>query len=243
MPLPPTLEIRLVAKKKLTPSVCQLTFERADGNVFDFEAGQWVSLVLPLQAGELRRAYSIASPPNRTPSFELAITHVNNGPGSTFLHDIQPGATLKAIGPQGFFTRPLEKTGPSLFIATGTGVTPLRSMMRAALSEGDKQPLWLVFGVRTEEEILYRDELEELARTHPNVRVHFSLSRPEGSWAGKTGYVQVHVPAMWRELEALGAGRVHAYVCGLQKMVGGVRDLLRKEMGVPREQVHAERYD
>ena len=48
---------------------------------------------------------------------------------------------------------------------------------------------------------------------------------------------------LWDELGGLGLGPQHAYICGLQKMVGAVRELLRKEMGVPREQVHAERYD
>ncbi len=243
MPLPPTLEVRLVDKKKLTPSVCALTFERVDGGSFVFEAGQWVSLVLPLPTGELRRAYSIASPPSDTPRFDLAVTHVSGGPGSGYLHDMEPGATLKAIGPQGFFTRPIDKSGPSLFIATGTGVTPLRSMMHAALAKGDENPLWLVFGVRTEEDILYREELEQLAKKHPNVRVIFTLSRAPDAWQGRRGYVQTHVGELWAELEALGLGKTHAYACGLQKMVGAVRDLLRKQLLVPREQVHAERYD
>jgi CDP-4-dehydro-6-deoxyglucose reductase, E3 len=243
MPLPPTLDVRLVDKKTLSPSVCELTFERVDGSSFIFEAGQWVSLVLPLPAGELRRAYSIASPPSDTPRFDLAVTHVSGGPGSGYLHDMRPGTTLKAIGPQGFFTRPIDRSGPSLFIATGTGVTPLRSMMHAALESGDVNPLWLVFGVRTEEDILYLEELEELARERSNVRVIFTLSRGSDSWQGRRGYVQAHVSELWNELEALGLGKTHAYACGLQKMVGAVRDLLRKQLKVPREQVHAERYD
>jgi hypothetical protein len=54
--------------------------------------------------------------------------------------------------------------------------------------------------------------------------------------------VQTHVERLWSELAALGAPP-HAYVCGLQRMVGSVRDLLRKDMAIPREQVHSERYD
>src|SRR3954464_11868189 len=114
----------------LSPSVRELAFERADGAAFAFEAGQWVSLVLPHDDADLRRAYSIASAPDGSPRFELAITHVMDGPGSSYLHTVEPGATIKAIGPQGFFTRPVAaKSGASLFIATGTGVTPFRSMI------------------------------------------------------------------------------------------------------------------
>ncbi len=240
---PPTVEVRLVERRSLSPSVCELTFEVLGTEAFHFDAGQWVSLVLPLPSGELRRAYSIASAPNGTPHFQLAVTHVEGGPGSSYLHDMAEGATLRAIGPQGFFTRPVGTIGPSLFIATGTGVTPFRSMIHAALAQGGGVPLWLLFGAREEHDLLYRAELEELAAKHPEVRVELTLSRGHEGWTGRRGYVQEHVPSLWRELEAKGAGTPHAYVCGLHQMVGAVRDLLRKEMHVPRDQVHGERFD
>src|SRR5262245_35788489 len=103
MPLPPTFDARLVSSRSLTPLVRELVLERKDGAPFGFDAGQWVNLVLPLATGELRRAYSIASPPAGTPRFELAITRVQGGPGSTYLHALEPGAELSLIGPQGFF--------------------------------------------------------------------------------------------------------------------------------------------
>jgi ferredoxin-NADP reductase len=242
MPLPPTFEAKLAEVRPLSPAVRELAFERADGAPFAFEPGQWVNLLLP---GELKRSYSIASPPSAgSPRFELAVTHVQGGPGSTYLHALEPGARLEVMGPQGFFTRPLASASPSLFVATGTGITPMRSMIRAALAAGDLSPLWLLFGVRHEHDVLYREELESLAERHPNVRVVFSLSQPHAGWAGRRGYVQTHVPELWRELVALGgAAPPHAYVCGLLRMVGSVRDLLRKEIGLPRQQVHTERYD
>jgi CDP-4-dehydro-6-deoxyglucose reductase, E3 len=234
--LPPTFEARLVRTRQLTPAVRELTFQRADGVPFDFVAGQWVNLILPLE-GELRRAYSIASPPDGTPGFELAITRVEGGPGSTYLHALEVGASMQVQGPQGFFTR--AAATPSLFIGTGTGITPLRSMIRSALTSGDTSPMILVFGVRTEEDILYRDELEGLAAKFPNFRFVPTLSRAAPGWTGKTGYVQTHVEELWKQL----GDTPHAYICGLQKMVGAVRDLLRKQMVVTRQQVHSERYD
>src|SRR5690349_16257527 len=84
MPLPPTFEARLVENRALTPTVRELTFARDGGEPFEFEAGQWVSLVLPLPTGELRRSYSIASPPTAGSSqFQIAVTHVAGGPGSS----------------------------------------------------------------------------------------------------------------------------------------------------------------
>ena len=246
MPLPPTFEARLVDNRPLTPAVRELTFERKDRAPFAFEAGQWVSLVLPLPEGELRRSYSIASPPRAgSPNFQLAVTHVAGGPGSSYLHALEPGAELRVIGPQGFFTRPLDKAGPALFVATGTGITPLRSMIHTAVAGGHTAPVTLVFGVRAEVDLLYRDEMEALARAHPGtVRFEPTLSRAEEAWTGRRGYVQTHVKELWDDLLVRGGGAPpHAYICGLQKMVGAVRDLLRKDMDVPRQQVHSERYD
>src|SRR6478752_5583533 len=143
-------EARLVTTERLTPSVRELVFERADGAPFQFDPGQWVNLVLPLPDGEIKRAYSIASAPEEgSLRFEIAVTRVTGGPGSQYL------AELRAIGPQGLFTRQPVEALPSLFVGTGTGVTPLRSMLRAALAAGAREPLWLLFGARHEEDVLY----------------------------------------------------------------------------------------
>ena len=111
-------------------------------------------------------------------------------------------------------------------------VTPVSALL---------SPLSLVFGVRHASDMLYADELMGLGKAHANLRVEFTLSRPPPGWTGRHGYVQTHVRALWQELAL--HGTPHAYICGLQRMVGSVRDLLRKDMSVPREQVHSERYD
>ncbi len=243
MPPPPTFDVRLSRARMLTPQVRELGFERADGAALEFQAGQWVSLVLPLAEGEARRAYSIASAPDGSAGFEVAVTKVDGGPGSTFLHELPLGSTLRAIGPQGFFTRPRNAAHPSLFVGTGTGVTPLRSMIRDALTIGETVPMTLLFGVRYEADRLYCEELEELQAKHSNFRAFYTISRAAPEWTGLTGYVQTHAERLWRELEASGLAPSHVYICGLERMVGAVRDLMRKQLGVDRKRVHSERYD
>lgn len=243
MPVPETFDARILGSEFIAPRVKSFTLARQDGRPLAFDPGQWLNLVLPLEAGEIRRAYSIASPPDGTARFELAVTEVLGGPGSGHLFGLLPGETVRAIGPQGFFTRSGGDPSPALFVGTGTGVTPLRSMIGSALAAKSNAPLWLLLGVRHEEDILYRSELEALARTNPNVRVFFTLSRPPRTWTGPQGYVQAHVPALWSELRALGRGDPHLYICGLDQMVSVVRDLARKTMGLARSQVHSERYD
>jgi ferredoxin-NADP reductase len=242
---PEPFSARLVAARPLSPSVRELSFARDDGRPFLFDPGQWVNLVLPLPGGEVKRAYSIASPPDpATGRFDLAVTQVHGGPGSTYLHELPVGASLRAIGPQGLFTRAPDEPAPSLFVGTGTGLSPLRSMLRAALEAGARPPLWLLFGARHEADILYRDELAALAAAHPNVHYEITLSRPAPGWSGRSGYVQAHLPELCAALRAAsGELAPRAYVCGLDRMVSSVRDHLRAEQGYERRRVHAERYD
>jgi CDP-4-dehydro-6-deoxyglucose reductase len=241
--VPETFEIEVVRSELLAPSVRRLVFTRTDGRPLVFKAGQWLNLVLPLPGGDIRRAYSIASAPNAGPRFELAVTEVTGGPGSTYLASLSCGAKLRAIGPQGFFTREPLDAAPGLLVATGTGVTPIFSMMQDATAAGSKTPLWLLLGVRRTADLLYRAELEALAAKNPAISLHFTLSQGEPEWTGRRGYVQSHIPELWEKLGSLGCGEPHLYVCGLERMVSAVRNLVRKEMGVPRERVHSERYD
>lgn len=238
-----TFDVRIVSAELIAPSVRQIVFERVDSSLVDFDPGQWVNLVLPLPDGEIRRAYSIASAPNASNRFEVAVTRVESGAGSKYLHDLPVGAVLSAIGPHGLFTRLPDHPHPALFIGTGTGVTPLRSMLHAALQHEPTLPLWLLVGVRYEEDILYRTEMEAFEKKHPNVRFFITLSRPGQTWSGRSGYVQSHVPELLREIESVGGQPAHIFVCGLERMVKTVRELCRGELGVDRKRVHTERYD
>jgi CDP-4-dehydro-6-deoxyglucose reductase, E3 len=246
MPPPPAFEARLESARLLAPSVRELVFARVDALPMTFEAGQWVNVLLPIASetgATIKRSYSIASAPNRSPRFEIAVTRVEGGPASSWLHDVSPGVVLPFSGPQGFFTRPLDSAAPSLMIATGTGVTPLRSMLRDALAAGSRQPIWLLLGVRREHDLLYASELREAMDATDLVRFEATLSQPKEDWNGRRGYVQTHVRELWRALEGISSVRPHAYICGLQRMVSSVREVLRTELGAAREQVHSERYD
>ena len=243
MVVPETFEVSLVTARLATPRVRELVFERVDGKPFTFRSGQWVTLIFPLldeKERPLRRSYSVASVPANGPRFELVVTRVDGGRGSTFLHELRVGQKLEAKGPLGGFAR-ADDAGPSLFVATGTGVAPFRGMVHDALAHGGETPLWMLFGVRTPNDALYREEFEALEKAHPRFRFMLTMSRPGPGWSGRTGYVQTHVLELWK---ALGAhGRPEAYVCGVKKMLLEVQQVLKIEGGADRKQLHLERYD
>lgn len=241
--VPETFEAALVAARMVTPRVKELVFERVDGKPFDFRSGQWVSLVLPLvdeKQRPLRRAYSISSVPAGTSRFELVVTRVDDGVASPWLHALEVGGRLEVKGPQGTFQRHVD-AGPSLFVATGTGVAPFRGMVCDALAAGGQTPLWVLFGVRAPGDALYREEFEALSRAHPRLRFLLTMSRPPEDWAGLRGYVQTHVLELWKELSV--HGRPEAYICGVKKMLREVREVLKCEAGAERHQLHLESYD
>jgi ferredoxin-NADP reductase len=191
----------------------------------------------------VRRSYSLASVPTPGSSrFELVVTKVDGGRGSTWLHALMVGAKVEVKGPQGMFLRPVD-AGPSLFVATGTGVAPFRGMIHDALAAHRAEPLWVLFGVRTPDDALYREEFEALARAHPNFKFMLTLSRPGDGWAGRTGYVQTHALELWNELKAGSSAPPHAWVCGVKKMLLEVRDVLKTHGGAERQQLHLESYD
>lgn len=242
-PMPETFSARLVEARPLTARVKALVLERVDGRPFAFSAGQWVSLVLPLldeKQRPLRRSYSVASAPAPSPRFELVVTLVEGGTGSTWLHQAPPGTVLEVKGPQGTFTH-LAPDAPSLFVATGTGIAPFRGMLHAAVAAGRTAPVRVLFGIRTLADGLYLEELEALARAHPWLALEVVLSRPPPGWTGPAGYVQAHAA---RAFQALGApAEAHAYVCGVKKMLTAVQAVLRTGLGLPRQRVHLESYD
>jgi NAD(P)H-flavin reductase len=232
--------VRVVETSLLSPSVRSLSLAIAGpgGAPFTFVAGQWINLYVPTPTGVEKRAYSIASAPTDE-HVELAVTQVAEGVVSPLLHELPLGAQLTCDGPHGFFTRegPLRAT-PALFVATGTGLCPLRSMLRELLRDPEHPPITLLFGVRTQADILWRGELEAWAKQDPRFVLEVTLSRPDESWTGRAGYVQAHVRELAQRL-----GDPHVFICGLSRMVAEVRTVCKAELGYDRKRIHSERYD
>jgi len=212
-------------------------FETAPGSRFEFRPGQYISLDFNVDGDNLIRAYSIASSPHHDNQFDLCLNIVLGGHVSPSIFDLKPGDQVHFRGPFGQFVLREPQDPVSAFIATGTGIAPLRSMLQYLFQRRCDSEVWLIFGVREEADILYRKEFEELASKHPNFHFIPTLSRPAANWTGPTGYVQAQVERYLR-----GKQGFHAYVCGLKKMVNHVRRQLRT-MGYSPKALSCEKYD
>jgi CDP-4-dehydro-6-deoxyglucose reductase len=230
-----TFQAKLVGFHDLAPEVRHFVLEVPGNHGFAYTPGQFVSITEPLHGQEITRAYSVASPPNGN-RFELCLNRVQEGVFSPHLFQLSPGDTVHVQGPLGYFV-PRNPISDSVFIATGTGIAPIRSILEHLLKSDEEHQFTLLFGVRHQAGLLYREEFDALAARHPNFRFWPTLSRPEASWRGRTGHVQRHLS------EAIGERRdLDIYVCGLKAMVDDVRSRL-KTAGFDRRHIIYEKYD
>ena len=205
---------------------------------FDFIPGQFVTLDLPIheKANKRWRSYSIASWPDGTNVFELVIVLDELGLGTHYLfEEVVVGSELTFRGAQGVFTlkEPLDK---DLFlVCTGTGIAPFRSMIHHIKNEKiPHKNIYLIFGCRTKDTLLYYEEMKELRESVPGFQYIPTLSREE--WEGSTGYVH-HI------YEELCAERKPAnfFLCGWRGMIDEAKRRIT-EMGYDRKDIHVEIY-
>lgn len=224
----------LVSSREIAPNTRHFEFECPDWNAA-FVPGQFLSLTHTFGDDEITRAYSIASPPDGH-RFALCANLVDSGYFSPFLFSLTPGKEIDFKGPYGAFIlrRPVSD---SIFVATGTGIAPFRSIIHAKLREHAGHRFTLIFGVRHEYGLLYHDEFLALARESNNFDYRPTLTRPPDSWTGRKGRVQQHA------LDLLGERRdMDVYICGLREMVDDMRSNL-KERGLDRKRIIYEKYD
>ncbi len=233
------LTARLARSRDLSSNTKHLEFEVEEAPRFDFVAGQFVSMTADREGKHVTRAYSIASAPHGDDRFDLCLNRVELGFFSNFLCDMTPGSTVKFHGPHGYFNL-RNPVRDSIFICTGTGVAPMRGMLHWLFAEPARhagRQFWLLFGMRKEEDIYYRDEFEALAARYPNFHYVVTLSRATDPWTGRRGYVQEHLREVVGERTDM-----DAYICGLKNMVLANRALLQ-EMGWEKRAILYERFD
>ena len=239
MSTPRRHRLRLVTARPLSPSVRELSFA-AIGAPPQYRAGQSMNLYVPSASGlVMRRPYSVASAPNSHGRLDFAVTQVEGGPTSTTLHALMPGALIDGDGPNHghLGRRDGERDLPLLMVATGSGLAPFRALLQEELARPSGPPIGLLFGCRTEADILWRNELAGWAATFARFHLTVTLSRPCSKWRGPTGWVQRHV---------IGAASTVApalvLLCGLSPMTDAVERLLQ-DAGVPSAAIRSEAFD
>jgi ferredoxin-NADP reductase len=175
-------------------------------------AGQHVDVRLTAQDGyQAQRSYSIASAPDDG-HLVLTVERLEDGEVSPYLVDeLRAGDELELRGPiGGYFVWEQSLGGPLFLVAGGSGVVPLRSMLRQQRAGGSEVPVRLLYSARTLDDILYRDELARLASVDVDIRLTLTRLPPDG-WQG---YQRRIDPEMLEQVGWSPEERPLVYVCG-----------------------------
>jgi ferredoxin-NADP reductase len=210
------------------------------GEEVDFKAGQyfWVTLIDPPYDDEKgpKRHISVATAPTDRGVLALC-TRLRDSAFKRSLAELPVGTEVEVEEPKGKFALPEDTDPPYVFIAGGIGITVFRSMLRYIAAEQLPHRVTLVYSNRDRESTPFLDELPELERTCPNVKVVLTMTDDEG-WDGESRRID---PEMLRDhLEGDLADYTYL-VAGPPEMVNGVVDTL-KGAGIPDEQIQPDRY-
>lgn len=220
-----------------TPGVKRFFLRYPNEVELNFRAGQFVMFDLPIDSKITNRSYSIASPPSADNILELIIVINPSGLGTNHLfNNVSKGDVLMTSLPIGKFNLDENLNQTVCFICTGTGIAPFRSMIMDVINKQIPfEKIILIFGCRTQADILYRSEFENLMNTHDNFEFIPVLSRE--NWSGKQGYVHQVYQEIFTE-----KGNQLFYLCGWADMIKEAKHHL-SNLVFDKKQIRFESYD
>ena len=234
----PTYTVTCTRKTLLATGVYELVCTKPEG--FIFKPGQFVLFDVPMLENPTdiqTRAFSIASTPAEG-ELLFVFKLIPGGRASKWVeHTVTEGTQIIMKGPFGNFTLDPAPEKELVCIATSTGIAPFRSQLLDALERGDLRKMDLIFGVRSEADLFWNKELEQIAEKHPNFFLHFALSQPSDAWKGHKGRVQTLVPLIVKDFTPK-----LIYACGSPVMTKEIKEMALGQWGMEKKMVHVEGY-
>lgn len=227
---------RVTSVERIAAKSWELIIEPAAGSAMTFKPGQFVWLTLGRSPFSIvEHPFSISSCPADRPRIGFTIKEV--GDFTSGIGSIAPGSPAYVDGPHGHMYLPEGNDAGVTFIAGGVGLAPIMSMLRQLRADGDTRPLRLIYGNRSEAQIMYRDELTEMT-AELDLEVLHVLSEPPAGWTGATGVLDENLLG-----ENLDPGEDRLYVvCGPGAMIEHIEAILRR-LGIPKSRVLAEKFN
>ncbi|MBB3065004.1 ferredoxin reductase family protein [Limibacillus halophilus] len=228
----------VISVRQIAERTWELTIARRDRRPIRFKAGQFFWLGITRHPFTLREnPFSIASAPANNRQVQFVIKEL--GDFTRSISRISPGQRAWVDGPHGGLSLP-EPDAPGVgLIAGGVGIAPLLSVLREMRARGDERPVILLYGNRREDQIVYREELENLAATS-DLNVTHLLGEPPDGWSGATGLVDAQVIGDIFGQRKGSQGWTYL-LCGPPAMLNAAEAGLMAH-GVPASQIVSERF-
>ena len=234
-------QLRVAAIFRETPQVKTFRLRDPQGGPIPccFTPGQFLTYSAEIDGKRVRRSYTIASSAAQTAYVETTIKREEKGVFSEFMHDqISEGDLIDVIAPSGVFTFTGAESDSVVLIGGGVGITPLMAAIRYLADTAWMGEIYLLYGAKSTEEFIFRDELEHRQRKMRNLHVAATMARSAGtSWMGAEG--PIHREFLIQSVPDIAKRRVH--LCGPPGMMQAMKKLLA-DLGVPSEQVKTEAF-
>lgn len=217
-------------------------------DVFNWQAGQHITVRFVLDANEVRRSYSISASPHAGEPLQITVKRVKDGLVSNHINDhVEAGDSIEVMAPFGNFQFTPGRTArrTCYFFAAGSGITPIKSMVQSLLSAEPHSVAHLIYGNRDAGSILFRERLVQLCSENPErLTVSHLLSNP--SWLSsfkywRSGHIDREAISVVIDENPPYAQDVQYFVCGPGGMNGAVREGLIAH-DVPADRIHMESY-
>lgn len=217
----------IIAKKMLNEHLVEVRFAKpAD---FTYQAGQFLQLLVPGEGTETPRSYSLSSTPTDE-YLEFGIKLYPDGLASQYIDKAAVGHEVALKGPFGRFVN--THTDPIVGVATGAGLVPIMGIVRDELmNKKNTNPIKVIFGVRSETDLFWLEEMQALSNNYPNFNFEVTLTQPSETWSKLRGRVTEHLA----HTDSL----TRYFVCGSPEMVKDVKTKLT-ELGATASQIHFE---
>ncbi|QPJ64568.1 MAG: cyclic nucleotide-binding domain-containing protein [Candidatus Nitrohelix vancouverensis] len=179
---------------------------------YQFQPGQFITIGPVVSGKKQFRCYSISSSCQNKDHVEITVKRQKKGLVSNYFNDsVQVGDLISVKKPSGKFKMDLSETTDLLLVGSGSGITPLLSMVRSLTDMNSTRKIVLLYGNRTSDDIIFYKELKELETANPNFKLEVFLSQPDESWQGKTG--RINPAAIIDAINAM-SENVSLYTCG-----------------------------
>lgn len=205
-------------------------------------AGQHLDVRLTAEDGyKAERSYSIASPPDESRQITITVERLEDGEVSPYLADeLRVGDKLELRGPiGGYFVWEAAMGGPLLLVAGGSGIVPLMAILRHRAAVGSTTPTRLLYSSRSHEDVIYREELEQLSSRSHGVETHLTLTRSQPP--GWTGFGRRIDTAMLRDVAWTTSRQPSTFICGPTELVESAANRLI-DLGHDPSRIRTERF-
>ncbi|HUJ86540.1 MAG TPA: CDP-6-deoxy-delta-3,4-glucoseen reductase [Burkholderiales bacterium] len=232
-----TLPCRVQKMERLADDVMALYLKLPANERLQFLAGQYLEFLL--RDGS-RRSFSMANPPHDDELIQLHVRHVTGGQFTDHVFGkMKERDILRFEGPHGTFFLREDSDKPIVFVASGTGFAPIKSVIEHALAEGMRRPMTLYWGGRRPKDLYLNQLALKWAAEHSSLRYVpvISDALPEDAWSGRTGFVHRAVMEDFPDLSGY-----QVYACGVPVMVDSAKRDFVAHCGLPEEEFYADSF-